>query len=164
MAKPTLQKNKKFHQGIFRPKNPEKYLGDESPIYRSMIELRFMRFCDGNPNVVKWGSENIKIPYFDKVQNKNRTYYVDNIVKIKEGNEYKTYLIELKDIKETEPPKKTPRKRQTTLLYEELRHQNNLCKWRAAKKYAEMRGVEFMVLGYDQNKGFSMANLEILLI
>ena len=42
-----LQKNSKFVQGIFVPKNKNKFIGDKA-VYRSSLELRFMKFCDCN--------------------------------------------------------------------------------------------------------------------
>ena len=53
---------KKYRQGIFTPKNQNKFIGTRAT-YRSGLELKFFRFCDENPNVIKWGSENIVVPY-----------------------------------------------------------------------------------------------------
>ena len=80
-------RNKKFYQGFYQPKNINKYIGKkDNIIYRSGLELKFYRFCDNNPNVIEWGSEEIIIPYFDSVQKKNRKYFIDAYVKIKEGD------------------------------------------------------------------------------
>ena len=58
-------------KGLFKPTNPEKYLGDIGKIrFMSSWELRFMNFCDTNPNVIKWGSEEFKIAYFNPIKNK----------------------------------------------------------------------------------------------
>ena len=51
----------KWRQGVFIPKNSEKFIGSKA-IYRSGLELRFFRFCDDNVNVIKWGSENVIVP------------------------------------------------------------------------------------------------------
>ena len=51
------------YKGKFRPSNPNKYKGDPTKvIYRSLWELKFMRWCDGNVNILKWSSEEVVIP------------------------------------------------------------------------------------------------------
>ena len=53
------------YKGKFHPKNPGKYRGNTSNIiYRSMWELRFMRYLDSHPHVIEWASEEIIIPYY----------------------------------------------------------------------------------------------------
>ena len=76
-------------QGIFTPKNPQKYVGKHAPKYRSGWELTFMRFCDNNINVLKWGSENVIVPYISPLDGRVHKYYVDNFVVIKEGSQIK---------------------------------------------------------------------------
>ena len=52
------------YKGRFKPKNYKKYKGDPTKvIYRSMWELRFMKYCDKNPSILEWSSEEIIIPY-----------------------------------------------------------------------------------------------------
>ena len=79
---------KKWRQGIFVPKNQNKFIGTKAT-YRSGLELKFFRFCDDSPNVLKWGSENVVVPYRSPLDNKLHKYYVDNLVVIKEGQEIK---------------------------------------------------------------------------
>ncbi len=102
MALP-LKRDSRFHQGTYRPTNQKKFIGKEC-VFRSGLELKFFRFCDSNPNVVKWGSECVTVPYYDKVQRKNRTYYIDNYVVIKEGDKLVKYLVEVKPSKQTVAP------------------------------------------------------------
>ena len=54
---------KKFAQGSYEIQNGGKYVGTKAPFYRSSWELAFMRMCDQHPNIKKWASENVKIPY-----------------------------------------------------------------------------------------------------
>ena len=54
---------KKFASGRFSMKNPDKYVGGRTPLYRSSWEFAFMKFCDESPSISKWASESIKIPY-----------------------------------------------------------------------------------------------------
>ena len=52
------------YKGKFRPSNRKKYRGDITKIvYRSLWERKFMVYCDTNPDIVEWGSEEIIIPY-----------------------------------------------------------------------------------------------------
>ena len=83
---------KKYRQGVFTPINKTKFIGTTAT-YRSGLELKFMRFCDNNTNVIKWGSENVVIPYISPLDGRVHRYFVDNFVSIKEGNNIKHYLI-----------------------------------------------------------------------
>ena len=76
------------YSGKYRPVNPKKYRGDyKNVIYRSLWELKFMKWCDGNKNVIEWGSEEIIIPYISPVDNRVHRYFPDFYVKAytKEG-------------------------------------------------------------------------------
>lgn len=154
-----LKRDKRFIQGYYKPKCPEKYIGKTVPIYRSGIELKFFKFCDDNVNVIKWSSENITIPYWDIVTKKNRTYYVDNFVEIQEGSIIKKYLIEIKDIKETKAPDPKKKKRKATLLYESCVWLTNNCKWKAANTFCSEHSMEFLLLGYSKKNGFEQVKL-----
>ena len=59
---------KKWRQGIFVPKNQDKFIGTKAT-YRSGLELKFFRFCDDSSNVLKWGSENVVVPYRSPLDN-----------------------------------------------------------------------------------------------
>lgn len=154
-----LKRDRRFKQGIFKPENPSKVIGNNPIIYRSSIERKFCKFCDTNPNVLKWSSEEIVIPYYDTVSKKNRKYYVDNFVMIKEKDTVKKYLIELKDIKETREPVKKRGKRKTTLLYEQMTYQTNLCKWKKAVEFCKNHNLEFLLIGYSKKNGFEQVKL-----
>ena len=66
------------YKGKFKPHNPFKYVGDPTNIiYRSLWELRFMRYLDSHPNVTQWASEEITIPYFSPVDKKIHRYFPD---------------------------------------------------------------------------------------
>ena len=60
----------KYASGKYVIKNPEKYMGKRAPTYRSSWELAFMRMCDAHPNITKWASENVKIPYLNPTTGK----------------------------------------------------------------------------------------------
>jgi hypothetical protein len=142
---PPLKKDKRYKQGIYRPKNPQKFIGKEA-IYRSGLELKFMIFCDNNPNVVRWGSENVIVQYFDPCTKKVRKYYIDNYVMIKEGEIIKKYLVEVKPHKQTQEPKVTKRRNKAHLLYEQQQYATNQSKFHYAREYAKKNGMEFIII------------------
>ena len=85
---------KETYKGRYKVANPKKYKGDLTEVvYRSSWELKFMRWCDHNKNVLEWGSETTIIPYRSPVDSKLHRYFVDLKVKYKSG---KTVLIEIK--------------------------------------------------------------------
>ena len=72
------------YKGKYRVINYKKYKGDPTGvIWRSLWERKFMRWCDSNPNVLEWWSEEIAIPYYDPVQKKWRRYFPDFWMKVK---------------------------------------------------------------------------------
>ena len=87
----------RFAKGKFTCKNPDKYIGLKTPTYRSSWEQAFMRLCDEHPNVAKWASESIKIPYRHPFSGKYTVYVPDFFVVYsdKEGRKH-AELIEVK--------------------------------------------------------------------
>ena len=139
-----IKKNTKYRQGVFIPTNKDKFLGTKA-IYRSGLELKFMRFCDNNPNVIKWGSENVIVPYISPFDGRAHKYYVDNFVIIKEGDQIKKYLIEIKPSKQTKPPTTSYRKKEH-LIYEQTMFLKNQAKWQAAIEFCKKKGLHFLIL------------------
>ena len=135
----------KFKQGIFNPKNKEKYIGKELPVYRSGWELKFFRWADDNSNVVEWASEAIIIPYVSPLDNKVHRYYTDGVIAIREGNIIKKYIIEIKPSGQTVPPIKG-KKRMSTMIYETTRYAQNVAKWESAKIWCNKHGYSFLIL------------------
>jgi 2,3-bisphosphoglycerate-independent phosphoglycerate mutase len=141
-----LKRDHRFKQGIYRPQNQDKFIGQEA-IFRSGIELKFFRFCDNNPNIIRWGSENVVISYFDPELQKKRKYHIDNYVEIKEGNIIKKYLVEIKPFKQTQEPKVTKKRKKAHLLYEQSQWvTNSQGKWPAAREFAKKHGMEFIII------------------
>jgi len=158
-----LNKNPRFHQGYYKTIHTEKYIGKELPIFRSGIEREFFIFLDKNPNVLRWSSESIVIPYFDAVKLKNRKYYIDNYVEIKEGNIIKKYLIELKDHKETKKPNPKSKQKRSTKLYNECQWITNNCKWKYAVEFAKKNNCEFLLLAHSKKDGFLPVKLDFFI-
>jgi hypothetical protein len=66
------------NQGYFKPRHPEKYVGDVNKIrFMSSWELQADKFLDDNPNVLRWSSEEIVIPYVKPTDGKVHRYYPD---------------------------------------------------------------------------------------
>lgn len=141
-----LARNKRYHQGFYYPKNPGKFIGEKA-IYRSGLELKYFKFLDENQKCVKWNSEGIKIPYFWSGDNKWHNYYIDLAATFTDnkGN-LTTYIIEIKPYRQTIQPEHTPRKRQKTLLAEQVMYSQNQAKWTAAKEFARQNNLKFIIL------------------
>ena len=140
-----LQRDSRYKQGLFIPKNKQKFFGS-SAIYRSSYELAFMRWADTNDNVLRWGSENIIVAYINPIDQKPHKYFVDNFVEIKESTGIKKYLIEIKPYKQTVEPVISKKKKRKTILTEQTMWVVNQSKWSAAREYANKRGWEFIIL------------------
>lgn len=142
-----MSRDGRFHQGRFRPQNPQKYLGDVNNIvYRSSWELRFLRWCDQNVNILQYGSEEFFIPYVSPIDNRVHRYFPDFIIKVQHRDgSVKRYVVEVKPEKQTKPPK--PRKRTTkSFIYESKTYAVNQAKWRAAEEWCKDRRLEFKII------------------
>jgi hypothetical protein len=132
-----------FHKRKFIPIFPEKYTGDPTNIImRSSWETRFASWCDKNPSVLKWSSEETIIPYKCPTDNRIHRYFVDFKITVTTG---KTYLIEVKPKTQTQPPI-YPGKRTQRYLQESLAFMKNQAKWEAANEFAKDRGWEFKII------------------
>jgi hypothetical protein len=132
-------------RGIFKPKNPSKWVNSKI-IHRSGLERKWFTLFDLDPSVLAIGSENVVVPYFDPVKQKVRKYYVDVVLKYKDrdGN-IKIKLIEIKCFSESCQPKK-PKRLTEAFRSSVMTFVTNEAKWEAATKYAKARGWEFTVL------------------
>ena len=135
-----------YHKRKYVPLNPKKYAGDPSNIVmRSSWETKFAIWCDKNPSIVRWSSEETVIPYVSPLDGKVHRYFVD--FKIETVNK-KTYLIEIKPKAQTIKPQGT---RQTTkFLKEATTYLVNQAKWEYASRYSKDRNWEFIVLTEDE--------------
>ena len=135
------------YQGKFRPRNYQKYKGDPTNIiYRTRWELKFMKWCDNNTNILQWAREEFFIPYRSQLDNKWHRYFPDFYMKIKESNgSVKQYVIEVKPLRQTVRPK-TPKRKTKGYIYETLEYAKNQAKWKAAKEYCKDRRYEFKVV------------------
>ncbi len=135
------------YKGRYQPNNPLKYKGNfRNIIYRSLWELKFMKYCDSNQNILEWGSEEFCLPYRSPLDNKVHRYFPDFYIKVKENTgQIKKYIIEVKPKRQCMEPK--PQKKKTrTYIYEVREYAKNQAKWKAAEEYCLDRGYEFKVL------------------
>lgn len=131
-----------YHKRKYTPMFPEKYIGNPTNILmRSSWETRFAIWCDKNPQIVKWNSEETVVPYVSPIDNKPHRYFVDFKIQTANGT---TYLVEIKPKNQTVPPVGT-RKTQRYLT-EAKTYVVNQAKWEAATAYAQNRNWKFIVL------------------
>jgi len=149
-------------------RHPEKYIGDTRLIiFRSGWELEFCKWCDSSPSIIRWSSEPIRIPYYDRVSKleeckkqgldpnnpKNwiiKYYNVDYWVEVNKGDE-KTQKMFI-EIKPSSKLKKPVPPSVNATLKEQRRFNNdakdyllNEAKWAAAAAWAEKNNAKFYV-------------------
>jgi hypothetical protein len=130
------------YSGKYAPTNPHKYEGDVSQVcYRSSWELSVMAWCDTNPNVISWSSEDVVLWYLCATDQRKHRYFVDFKIKFSDNS---VILVEVKPDKETKPPKKKSRPSKKHLK-EVLTYVKNTSKWQAAREYALDRGWKFQI-------------------
>jgi len=136
-----------YHKRKYKPIYPEKYEGDPtSIIMRSSWETRFALWCDRNPAIVKWSSEETVIPYRCHTDNRLHRYFVDFRIKLKQTDgTIKTYIVEIKPHAQTKPPE-YPGKKTRRFITESMTFIKNQSKWKAAEEWCKDRGYEFKII------------------
>ena len=133
----------KSYKGLYKPTHPKKYVGDHRKIvYRSLLERRFMRYCDLNQDILFWASEELPIRYFNPIDKKYHRYFPDFVVKT---SKQKKYMIEVKPSRQIGKPK-LGKKKSKTYMKESFEYIKNQAKWQAAKSYCEDNGLEFKII------------------
>ena len=132
---------KRWAQGKFTLKHPEKYVGNKSPTYRSSWEFHFMKFCDENPAIAAWASEAIKIPYRSPITGKPTVYVPDFFIQYKDRKgAHKVEVIEIK------PSNQALRESIGKNKQNQASYAINMAKWEAAGKYCKSKGIGFRVI------------------
>ena len=134
----------KWAQGLYTPKNPQKYIGKHQPRYRSGWELTFMTFCDNNANILHWASESMAIKYRHPFTGKPTNYIPDFFVVYK--NRYGKTLAEVIEIK---PKKQSIIESKTASAKDRMTVAINRAKWAAANAYCKAQGLTFRVITED---------------
>ena len=142
------------YSGLFRPRHPEKYMGDHTNIiYRSSWEARVMNKLDLSSWCIAWASEEMTIPYISPVDGKYHRYFPDFLVKVKtKEGQTKTMLLEIKPKHQTQPPVQPSRKTKK-FIESVITYGINEAKWKAANEYCLDRGWEFKILT-EEHLGF----------
>ena len=135
------------YKGKFRPSEPKKYKGDPTNIvYRSLWELKFMRYCDSNKRIVKWSSEEIIIPYKSPLDNRLHRYFPDFYIKYKDvSGKIIEKVVEIKPANQVKEPKKQ-KTRTKKYVNEVITYAKNQAKWVAAEEFCKDRRWQFQVL------------------
>lgn len=153
--------NSKYHQGVFIPKNKEKYIGVYPVKFRSSWEYHFMLYTDSNENVIKWSSETVVIPYKD-LEGKMHRYYTDFYYELKNPNNpvlLEKVLVEIKPSKELLPPTRPTNestKSLTNYEYSIRTYMKNKLKWSAASDFCNQRGWKFIIITEEHLKKYGI--------
>ena len=131
----------KFSQGVYSVKNPEKYMGNSPPRYRSSWEFHVMKMCDENPSIKQWASESIKIPYKDPLTGKSTIYVPDFLVIYVDRNNKQ--LAELWEIK---PVNQTLLENVGKNKYNQAQFVRNQVKWAAARNWCKQNKLQFRII------------------
>lgn len=130
----------KYHQDVFNPKHPSKYVGTFPIVYRSAWELTFMNVCDQHPSIIQWASESIQIPYQHPVTGKWHRYIPDFLVLYEDKNGKRHgELIEIKPMSQTIVEAARTRKDKEAVLV-------NTAKWQAAEKFCASKQLKFRIM------------------
>jgi hypothetical protein len=130
-----------YASGRFIPQNPQKYVGNAGKImFRSSWEYAFMKWLDQNAAILRWGSEELAIPYISPLDNRPHRYFPDIIVLYKhQDGSVRKEIVEIKPYKETvATPRMSDRDKQALVV--------NQAKWDAATKFATQMGMTFRVI------------------
>jgi hypothetical protein len=147
-----------YQQGYYNPKNPAKYVGDITKIvFRSSWEFKFLVWCDNTPQVLRYSSEPISIPYMNPVDRRVHQYFIDMWVEIlEESGKVTRWLVEIKPERNLVMPKE-PKNPTTKTLKNHLgqvkRVMMNLAKFQAARNFAKFQNMKFGVLRLNRTSG-----------
>ena len=131
----------KFAQGKYVLKNPDKYIGNKTPTYRSSWEWAVMNMCDNNPAIDKWASEAVKIPYRCPLTGKQTIYIPDFFVNFvdKEGRKHA-------EVWEVKPANQQLLEKVGKNPYNQAQFIKNQAKWAAANIWCKNQGIKFRIL------------------
>ena len=134
---------RKSYRGLFRPTNPKKYVGNTKQIvYRSLLERKFMRYCDLNEDILYWASEELPVRYYNPLDKKYHRYFPDFVVKTVNNDKY---MIEIKPYRQVKKPKQ-PKRKTKSYMRESFEYIKNQAKWQAAKSYCDDNGMKFKLI------------------
>jgi len=134
---------RKSYKGLYRPTNPKKYVGNTKQIvYRSLLERRFMRYCDLNKDIEFWASEELPVRYYSPLDKKWHRYFPDFVVKTCNNEKF---MIEIKPSRQAVKPN-PPTKKTKSYMRESFEYIKNQAKWSAAREYCSDNGMKFKII------------------
>ena len=138
-----------FYQGDYKPKHPEKYIGNTLPHYRSGWERRVFYYMDMNESIAAWGSECVVVPYVSPKDGEIHRYYPDIFCRVKTVDGLKDFMLEIKPMAQSQPAKK-PKKMTAKAIMQFNESQEvylvNRAKWEACEKWCKERNITFRVV------------------
>lgn len=147
---------KNVKQGWYTLKHPEKYLHPideymqstfkDKVMYKSSLELKFLKYCDLNKYIVRFSVEPFPIEYIKPTDGQPHRYYIDFVLEFANGNKF---LVEIKPYSQTKHPKLPTIKTYKSLLNyknECMTYLINQAKWKAAKEFAAKNGFIFTII------------------
>jgi len=145
------------YNGSFKITKPEKYMGDYTKVvYRSLWERQCFKWCENNPNVKAWNSEEVVVPYLSRADKRMHRYFVDLLVEMTSGE---IFLIEIKPKIQTKPPVK-PKRKTKKYINEVVTYVKNQDKWESADKFAKHKGWKFQIWTEDTLKNLGIKLLK----
>lgn len=125
----------------FIPRRPDKYIGDSSKIFaRSTWEVKVMQFFDSRPDIIRWGSEELSIPYLSPEDHRVHQYFPDFFIEYKDKNgKIIKEIVEVKPLHESEEKYAKSDRSKAAL-------EINEAKWKAATTFCEAHDMTFRVL------------------
>lgn len=136
------------YKGRFKPRNPDKYRGNpDNIIYRSLWELKLMRYLDLHSDVLEWASEEFHIPYISPVDKRPHRYFPDFWLRKKNPDGVvETFVVEVKPSKDGKLPNLTEGKKLTRNQKRDvITYAVNQAKWKAAEEFCADRKWQFKV-------------------
>ena len=174
----TLKKGQTY-QGYYIVRNKSKYVGDPSlVIFRSAWEFSFSMWADYSPSILRWNSEPVKIPYYDKVSKLDqckklnldpnnpanwvrKNYNTDFWIEVKKSEEItERWFIEVKPKHKLIKPKpvspEAPLKEQKRFNRLAKEFIINEAKFEAMKTWAVRNNSKFFIFTEDQLRSFKI--------
>lgn len=132
---------RRFANGKYQVQNPEKYVGNKQPTFRSSWEYTFMHTCDTHPAIQKWASEAISIPYRCPLTGRQTVYIPDFFIQyVDKQGAIHTELVEVK------PRNQTMKEHVGRNKNNQIEYARNMAKWQAATAWCRKQGIKFRVI------------------
>ena len=113
-------------------------------------ERMFFSFTDLNPNVLRWASESIPIPYISPLDNRQHTYYPDVYLEVKKSDgTIEKSLVEIKPNSECYPPKEPKKKNDKTMARYMKAMETylvNQAKWEQAEMFCKENDISWKIM------------------